>query len=170
MKKARRASKYVLIGIVLTVFNYIIFSILARIISNNDLLWIDSIISYVAATFLAYLLHSKITWKERSPGKIGIIKFFAWNLITALAISPFFTWLFGYFTPIYQFAHQVSTFLHLPFDYEFVESTGIFCFVTLITMTLNYFFYDKLVFGKPKNANNENENIKDDQNNKTTTK
>ena len=155
MNKAHRASKFILIGIVITIFNFIIFSILARVINNNDLLWIDSAISYIAATFLAYLLHSKITWKKRTPGKIGIIKFFIWNLLTALLISPFFTWLFGFFSPIYQLAHQVSTSLHIPFDYDFIESTGIFCFVTAITMLLNFFFYDKLVFGKSKNEENE---------------
>lgn len=161
MNKTHRASKFILIGIILTIFNFIIFSILARIINNNDLLWVDSGISYVAATFLAYFLHSKITWKERTPSKTSIVKFFIWNFLTALAISPFFTWLFGFFTPIYQSAHQISTFLHLPFDYDFVESTGIFCLVTIITMTLNFFFYDKLVFGDTKNSKDHDEEIPD---------
>ena len=146
----KRAGKYIIIGIILTVFNFIIYTILARLINNNDLLWIDTIISYTLATFLAYILHSKITWQERNPGKSGIFKFFAWNFLTALAISPFLTWLFGFLTPFYKFAHQISTNIHLPFDYDFVESTGIFCLVTIITMILNYIFYDKLVFGKDK--------------------
>ena len=148
-KTAIRAGKYFIIGIILTVFNFLIFTFLAQIIfNNNDLLWVDSIISYTLATFLAYFLHSKITWKERNPGKNGVVKFFAWNFLTALAISPFLTWLFGFITPIYQFAFNFSSAIHLPFEYDFIESTGIFCFTTIITMVLNYLFYDKLVFGK----------------------
>ena len=145
---AKRASKYTIIGIILTGFNFVVYTILARIINNNDLLWLCSMIAYIIATFLAFVLHSKITWKERKPGKAGIIKFFAWNFITALAISPFLTWVFGFMTPVYEVAFNISTWLHLPFDYAFVESTGIFGFATLITMILNYFFYDRLVFGK----------------------
>ena len=151
-KTAKRAGKYVVIGIILTIFNFLVYTLLARIIfNNNELLWLDTIISYTLATFLAYLLHSKITWKERDPGKTGIIKFFAWNFITALAISPFLTWLFGLITPLYEFAYNISSTIGLPFDYNFVESTGIFCFTTLITMILNYLFYDKLVFGTKDN-------------------
>lgn len=150
MNKVHRASKYIIIGIILTLFNFVIYTILARLINNNELLWLDTIISYILATFLAYILHSKFTWEERNPGQSGIIKFFLWNFITALLISPFLTWVFKFITPLYEFAHQISTNLHFPFDYDFVESTGIFCFVTLITMTLNYLFYDKIVFGKEK--------------------
>ena len=76
--------------------------------------------------------------------------FFIWNGITALIISPFFTWIFGHFTLLYQFAHGISSFLHLPFDYNFVESTGVFCLTTAVTMTLNFFFYDRIVFSKKK--------------------
>lgn len=155
-KTAARAGKYTIIGIVLTVFNFLIYTLLARIIfNNNELLWLDTIISYTLATFLAYFLHSKITWKERNPGKTGIIKFFAWNLITAILISPFLTWIFGFITPIYKFAFNISSAIHLPFDYNFIESTGIFCFTTLITMILNYLFYDKLIFNKSKEPKKE---------------
>lgn len=152
MKKTHRTSKFIIIGIILTLFNFAIYATLARLINNNDLLWIDTIISYTLATFLAYILHSKFTWQERDPGQSGIIKFFAWNLLTAFAISPLLAWLFKFLVPLYEVAHQISTNLSLPFDYNFIESTGIFCFVTLITMTLNYLFYDKLVFGQKKIA------------------
>ena len=150
---AKRAGKFVVIGIVLTAFNFLVYTLLARIIfNNNELLWLDSMISYILATFLAYILHSKITWKERDPGKTGLIKFFAWSLVVAIIISPFLTWLFGLITPIYQFAFNISTSIGLPFDYTFIESTGIFCFTTVITLVLNYLFYDKLVFGNLKDS------------------
>lgn len=146
-KNPARVGKFAIVGIALALFNFIIYTFLARIIfNNNELLWLDSIISYILATILAYILHSKITWKERKVTKHGIVMFFIWNGVTAIAISPFFTWLFGFITPIYELAFNISSSIHLPFDYNFIESTGIFCFTTAVTMVLNYLFYDKLVF------------------------
>ncbi len=153
MKKEtkKRVGKFTIIGIFLTVFNFLIYTFLARVIFNgNDLLWLISIISYALATVLAYILHSKITWKEQPVTKHGILMFFVWNGITAIAISPFFTWLFSLIKPLYELLFNFSNFLHLPFDYNFVESTTIFCLVGAITMILNYLFYDRLVFGKEK--------------------
>ena len=159
-----RASKYTIVGISLTILNFAVYTLLARTIfgNNNDLLWLDTILSYLVATIAAYFLHSKITWRERQPGRAGIVKFFAWNLITALIISPFFTWLFKFITPVYEFAYIVSSNIHLPFDYNFVESTGVFGFTSVITMILNYLFYDKLVFGEEKMPSVPDESSADD--------
>ena len=149
----KRVGKFVIIGIILTLFNFVVYTFIARVIlGGNELLWLDSIISYALATVLAYILHSKITWRERPVTKHGILMFFLWNGITAVIISPFFTWLFGLCTPLYTFTHQVCTNLHLSFDYNFVESTSIFCLTTIVAMILNYIFYDKLVFGTSKNS------------------
>lgn len=146
-KTAARVGKFTIIGIILTLANFLIYTFLARVIfNNNELLWLASIISYLLATFLGYLLHSKITWKERKIEKNGILNFFLWNFATALLISPALTWLFGLLTPLYEFAFSLSSAINLPFDYNFIESTAIFCLTALITMILNYFFYDKLVF------------------------
>ena len=153
VKTTIRVGKFAIIGIILSLFNFAIYTFIARIVFNsNELLWLDSIISYALATILAFILHSKITWKERPVTKYGIMMFFFWNGITAIAISPFFTWLFGYITPVYEAIFQLCNNLHLPFDYNFVESTGIFCFTTAVTMILNYLFYDKLVFGNTKST------------------
>lgn len=150
-EQLKRTGKFAIIGIILALFNFLIYTFLARIIfNNNELLWIDSIISYILATILAYILHSKITWKERPVTTHGKIMFFVWNGVTAILISPFFTWLFGFITPVYTFAHQISSSIGLPFDYDFIESTGIFCFTTAVTMVLNFLFYDKIVFGETK--------------------
>ena len=42
---------------------------------------------------------------------------------------------------------MITSAVHLPFDYDFVESTGIYVLMTIVTMTLNYIFYEKVVFG-----------------------
>ncbi len=154
---AKRIGKFTIIGIILALFNFLVYTFLARVIfNNNELLWLDSIISYALATILAYLLHSKITWKERPVTNRGIMMFFVWNGITAILISPFCTWLFYLATPLYEFLYNISLAIHLPFDYDFIESTSIFIFVNAITMVLNYLFYDKLVFNdKKKGADHE---------------
>ncbi|MBR6505966.1 glycosyltransferase [Candidatus Saccharibacteria bacterium] len=152
----KRIGKFAIIGIILALFNFVIYTFLARVIMNsNELLWLDSIIAYLLAAILAYILHSKITWKERYPGQFGVIKFLLWNGITAIIISPLFTWLFQLITPLYKFIFNISTTLNLPFDYNFIESTGVFILTTCVTMILNYLFYDKLVFGqKPTSSHN----------------
>lgn len=142
-----RAIKFLLVGVGLTICQFLIYTLIARLINNNNLLWLDSAISYIISTFLAYFAHSRITWKERRPTKTGIVNFFLWNFLTALVISPLFTMLFGLITPLYELGFNISSAIHLPFDYNFIESTGIFVLTTTVTMILNYFFYDRLVFG-----------------------
>ena len=148
-KKIVRVSKYTIIGAILTVINFIIYTILIRTIfnNNNDLLWLVSLISCTITAIIAYFLHSRITWREQNPGKTGMAKFLIWNILIAIAVSPFLTWIFSLISPLYQIAFNVISFIHLPFDYDFVQSTGTFCLTTLCTMILNYLFYDKVVFG-----------------------
>lgn len=146
---AVRAGKFIVIGLILTVFNFGLYTAIVRwVFQNNDYLWLATLISTAVTTILAYLLHSRITWKERSPGQSGVIKFFIWNIILAVIISPALTWLFGLITPFYQFAFGISEAIHLPFDYDFIQSTGAFGLTTAVTMVLNYFCYDRFVFGK----------------------
>lgn len=153
MKKetAKRTGKYVVIGIVITLFNFGLYTVIARwIINNNEFLWLSTLIATFVTIFVAFALHSRITWKERNPGKLGIYKFFIWNIIAALAIGPFFTWIFSLMSPIYELAFNISSAIHLPFDYNFIQSTGAFVLTSIVTMILNYLFYDKFVFGKEK--------------------
>lgn len=150
VKTSRHASRYLVIGIIITLFNFGLYTLIARLINNNDLLWLSSLIASVISTILAFILHSRITWKERDPGKLGIYKFITWNLIMSIAIGPFFTWLFSLITPLYEFAHNISSAIHLPFDYSFVQSTGVFILTSIVTMTINFIFYDKFIFGKKK--------------------
>lgn len=146
---AKRVGKFTIVGLSLALFNYLLYTFFALVIfKNNELLWLSSLISTSITTILAYILHSRITWRERTPTKTGIINFFIWNALLAIIICPFFTWLFGLLTPLYKFAYNLCLNLHIPFDYAFVESTSIFILVNIVVMILNFFFYDRLVFGK----------------------
>lgn len=151
----KKVSRYVIIGIVLTLINFVLYTLISRLlIKNNDLLWLATLISSTISTIVAFFLHSKFTWQTENFQKIHAIKFFIWNLIEAIVINPFLTWIFAMMKWLYDFAFSVCQAISLPFDYDFVESTGAFALVTIITMILNYLFYDRFVFGKkePKDA------------------
>ena len=152
VKTFKHAARYIFVGITITIFNFVFYSLLANIIiNNNDLLWLSSLISTTASIIVAYILHSKITWKERGVTKTTIAKFFIWNILLAIAIGPWLTQLFSLITPLYEFAFNITNAIHLPFSYEFVLTTGVFALTSLVVMILNFFFYDRFVFGKPKN-------------------
>ena len=151
VKKSQHAVRYVFVGISITVFNFLLYTCLARfVIKDNSLLWLATLISTTISTFLAFVLHSNITWKERDPGKTGIYKFFAWNLTMAILVGPLLTLLFSSIKPIYDFAYSITSGIGLPFDYNFIQSTGTFVFTALVSMFINFLFYDRLVFGKKK--------------------
>lgn len=104
-------------------------------------------ISGAIAMVVAFVMHSKITWRERDPGKLGVIKFFAWNILLVSLIRPALAALFELPVGLYQFAYMITSTIHLPFDYDFVQSTGIYVLMTAVTMTLNFICYEKVVFG-----------------------
>ncbi len=148
----KHAARYLFIGIGITIFNFAFYSILANLIfKDQSLIWLSTFISTAVTTLVAYILHSKITWKERNPGKSGIYKFIIWNALLTFLINPGLTQLFSLITPLYEFAFNISQNLNLPFTYDFVLITGAFVLTAIITMILNFLFYDRFVFGKPKN-------------------
>jgi putative flippase GtrA len=151
VKTSKHALRYLIVGICVTGFNYALFAVLSNlIIKNNDLIWLSSFIATAITTIVAYLAHSKITWKERTVTKHSIIRFFIWNAILTVAIAPGFTQLFSLFTPLYELAHNITSAIHLPFTYEFVLTTGAFVLTSIVIMILNFLFYDRFVFGKQK--------------------
>lgn len=153
VKTSKHATRYFFVGVAITIFNFTLYSILANLIfQNNDLLWLSTFISTVITTIVAYIAHSKITWKERKVTKHSIIRFFIWNALFAVAIGPWLTQLFSLLTPLYEFAFHICEAIHLPFSYEFVLSTGAFILTAIITMIINFLFYDRFVFGKSNSS------------------
>ena len=160
-KTSRHATRYFFVGITLTVFNFGAYTLLNLIFlgikltdttasENEQYLWLTTLISTALTTILAYLMHSRITWKERSITKHSVIRFFIWNALITVAINPGLTQLFSLFTPLYQFAYGIIMWLHLPFSYDFTVSTGAFVLTAIVVMVLNFLFYDRFVFGKVK--------------------
>lgn len=149
IKTSRHATRYFFVGIGITAFNYILYAIIANlIVKNNDLLWLSDLIATTVTVIVAYISHSKITWKERNVTKASIIRFFIWNAMLAIIISPSLTQFFSIFTPLYEFAYNITSAINLPFSYEFVLTTGAFVLTSVVIMILNFLFYDKFVFQK----------------------
>ena len=151
VKTSKHATRYLILGIAIAIFNYLLYAILSNLIfKDNSLIWLSTLISTTISTFLAFLLHSKITWKERKITKSAKYKFFVWNLTGAFIIGPLLTQLFSFLTPLYEFTYNIFQTIHIPFSYEFTLTTGAFILTSIVTMILNFLFYDKFVFGKSK--------------------
>lgn len=149
VKTSQHALRYLFVGVGITLFNYVLFAIIANlIIKNNDFLWLSNLIATSITVIVAYIAHSKITWKERNVTKSSIIRFFIWNAMLAIIISPALTQFFSIFTPLYEFVFNITTAMRLPFTYEFILTTGTFILTSGVIMILNFFFYDRFVFGK----------------------
>ena len=156
VKTTKHVTRYFFVGVSLTVFNYAFYSVLANlIIKNNDLLWLSTLISTLVTTIVAYISHSKITWKERTITKTAKYKFFIWNLLAAFLVGPVLTQLFSMITPLYDFAYNIFQAIHINFSYDFVQSTGAFILTSGVIMIINFLFYDKFVFGKSKKSKEE---------------
>ena len=67
----QRVLKFIGGGLAATVVDYVVYTLFVMVIFGGDvgMAWLASIFSGIAATFAAFILHSKITWKERNPGK-----------------------------------------------------------------------------------------------------
>ncbi|MBR3115790.1 glycosyltransferase [Candidatus Saccharibacteria bacterium] len=153
VKTSQHATRYFFVGVTVTVFNYILYAILSNLlIKDNNLIWLSSLIATVITTIVAYIAHSKITWKERHVTKASIIRFFIWNALITIIISPTLTQLFSLLTPLYEFVYNITNSIHLPFTYEFVLTTGAFTLTSIVIMVLNFLFYDKFVFPKSKSS------------------
>lgn len=142
-------------GVITTLIELVFYTITARIINNNDFLWISALVGGLIGTFFAFILNSKLIWKNSKITKREVTIFFVYNIGKTFTLKTFFTWIFGFLKPVYEFAFSISSSIGLPFDYEFVESTGIFAFTALVCMMITYFTYDKIVFKNKKDVSKE---------------
>ena len=145
----QRAGRFVVVGAGITLFDYLVYELLVMVFfgGNTEKATIASIISGTIATFVAYAAHKRITWKARNVGRVETIRFFIWNVITMWLVRPLLTAGAGLLDPLYGFVQGLLNFVQIPFSFDFVKSTGIFCLTTVVIMILNYLVYDNFVFG-----------------------
>jgi len=146
IRTEKRIGIFAIVGVLNTIFDYILFMFLAMLFANE----VASVISATFAMFIAFLLHSKFTWRDRKTSRTGIIQFLIINICVFWGIRTLIVWGLtnastGWLEPLFRFAHWVLRFL----PYEFVVRTGIFAITTIITLTLTYILYNKIVFRRP---------------------
>ncbi len=149
-----RVLKFVGVGLTAAIVDYVVYELCLIFLFGNDvnLVPVAQVISLLFSTLTAFLLHKNITWRDRDPGKYGIIKFFIWNLVIMLSLRAFLSWLFGLLTGLYEFVFFIFGSINIPFSIEFIQSTGIFAMMNIVTMVINFFFYNNFIFGKGKES------------------
>lgn len=145
----KKFSKFFGIGVITTLIEYIIFTIVARIL-GNDFLWLATLLGGIVGIIAGFILNTKFVWADKKAGKQEMVEVFGYGMLKTFLLKEGFTFLFKLITPVYQFAYTISSAIKLPFDYDFVESTGVFCFTALATMMITYLVYNKLIFTKKK--------------------
>jgi len=153
----KKFGSFFVLGVITTLIELVFYTIAARIINNNDILWVSALIGGIIGTFFAFILNSRLIWKSSKVAKREIIIFFVYNIGKTFTLKTFFTWVFGFLRPVYEFAFSISSSIGLPFDYEFIESTGVFAFTALVCMMITYFTYDRIVFKNKMNEKSEEE-------------
>lgn len=147
VKTSKRVKTFLWVGILLTVIDFVLFELLVLLFfRGTDQASIATAVAGVISTCFGYLMHSRITWKEREVRKINIVKFFLWHTLVFVALRPLLIWFFGQVGGLYDFAYELTKWMG--FSRDFVASTGAYVLTTIVTMTINFICYDKIVFGK----------------------
>ena len=155
-EKKKQAAVYFVCGCLNTIIAYAIYEVLAlTVFSGEELLAFATLVSGAVSVVTGYVLHSKFTWKERIAGKKEAGKFLVWNIVMAVAIKPLLTLGFQKMSFLYELAFNIFQAIHIPFSYEFVETTGVFVLMTAVVMVINFLVYDRFVFGKKKDKGGE---------------
>ena len=151
---ASRILKFAGVGFIAAAIDYVVYEVcVLTFLSGFDFKQpLAIVIAGAISTIAAFFLHSNITWKECDPGKFGVIKFFIWNILIIEILRPQLTVLFDleFFHNFYQFVYMLVSWIPLFSSYVFVSSTTSYVLITIITMTLNFIFYEKFVFGSKK--------------------
>lgn len=151
---ASRILKFAGVGFLAAIIDYAVYEVCVLAIFSELSFKqpLSIVVAGAVSTIAAFFLHSNITWKERDPGKLGIFKFFLWNILIIEILRPQLTVLFDLelFHHFYQFVYMLVGWIPLFSSYDFVSSTTSYVLITIITMTLNFIFYEKFVFGSKK--------------------
>lgn len=141
--------RYLVSGVTATVVDYGVYELLVLLVfrSANGAAASASIAG-VIGIFVAYFLHSRLTWREREPGRFGVAKFVLWNLAVMVGLRPILVTMLGWMGWLYDWVYSVCGWMGVGFSHDFVTSTGIYILMTMITAVLNFLFYDRVVFGK----------------------
>ena len=145
----KRVGNFVWVGIVLTLIDYAVCELLVLVVFRDAAATsIATVLSGIVSTVAAFFMHSRITWRDRKMNTAAVVKFFLWNVAVMMVLRPFLVWVFGLMGWLYEFCYGLVAWMGI--SHDFVASTLAYGLVTVITLTLNYLFYDRFVFGEKK--------------------
>lgn len=152
----RRPVIFLGVGILNTFLDFVFYSLLTYLFfGDKSSIWIAGIISGTVALFVAFLTHSKITWKYRTINLATMIRFLIATGFGMWVIRPILLVIFIRVDFIYDRAYDIAQWLHIPVSYGFVANTGAFALMTAVVLVYNFIVYDKFVFTKGRGASNE---------------
>lgn len=140
----KKITIFFFVGLFNTFIDFVIYTLVTLIF--NVPVTFATVISGTISSISTFFTHGKITWQSQNLNKSSFIRFAIWCLIMVTMIRPFVAFVAEQLTPLYQFAFALSSFLHLPFSYNFVKNTGIFVIIAAVVMILNFAIYEKVVF------------------------
>lgn len=132
------------VGLFNTFIDFIIYTIATLVFGTPVTL--ATVLSGTISSISTFFTHGKITWQNQNLNKSSFIRFAVWCLIMVTMLRPFVAFVAEQLTPLYQFAFTITSFLHIPFSYNFVRNTGIFVIIAAVVMILNFTIYEKVVF------------------------
>lgn len=140
------------VGTLNTLCDFICYSILMYIIPQSAFkITLVAIISGTVALGVAYLTHSRVTWRERDKDKKSAMKFFIATGGGLWVLRPLLLNILlaieGFYAFLYTVSHPILPFL----DFEFVKNTSAFIIMTVIILFYNFIVYDKIVFKEESN-------------------
>lgn len=133
------------VGLVNTLLDFAFYSFLTLTVFKGNIIT-AGLISGTFALVCAFITHSTVTWRGRSIKLNTILKFFIFTGFGMWVIRPLLLAFFIQLRPLYELVSSISKAFNLPFNYEFIASTGAFGFMIILVLLYNYLTYDRFVF------------------------
>ena len=149
VKKSRRPIIFIAVGIFNTLADFLVFTLITQTILKQNIA-LAGFLSGTIALLMAYVTHSKVTWRERSMSRISIIKFFAVTGFGMWAIRPILLLIFSRMVMVFDFSHKILSSFGLPLSYSFIANSISFCLMVFVVLIYNYLSYDRFVFNETK--------------------
>lgn len=144
-KDEKRPLIFLGVGILNTLLDFSFYTLLSLTVFQDNIV-LAGVVSGTFALIYAFLTHGLITWRGRDLKPMTILRFFLFTGFGMWVLRPALLALFIMAQPIYRFATTISEALGLPFNYDFVASTGAFGFMIIIVLIYNFLTYDRFVF------------------------
>lgn len=149
-KKVKNKRPYLFLGVGIfnTIIDFAFYTFLMLTFFKNGNIILVGIISGTFALGCAFATHSLVTWRGSKINHITLLKFVLFTGFGMWVLRPFLLHFFAGLSSIYSWAYDISAQSGLPFNHDFIASTGAFGFMAVIILIYNYLTYDRFVFSK----------------------